>query len=92
MLTIEGLNTHYGASHVFQGVDLAVSARRISSVWPKRCRQDHDVADGDGPGAAERRPVSWMGSISRLAAASRSARRRRVRAGGAADLSRSVGR
>ncbi len=32
MLTIEGLNTHYGASHVLQGVDLAVSARRISSV------------------------------------------------------------
>ena len=32
MLTIEGLNTHYGASHVLQGVDLAVSERRISSV------------------------------------------------------------
>ena len=32
MLTIEGLNTHYGASHVLQGVDLAVSARHISSV------------------------------------------------------------
>jgi branched-chain amino acid transport system ATP-binding protein len=32
MLTIEGLNTHYGASHVLQGVDLAVSAGRICSV------------------------------------------------------------
>ena len=32
MLTIEGLNTHYGASHVLQGVDLAVPAGRICSV------------------------------------------------------------
>ena len=32
MLTIEGLNTHYGASHVLQGVDLAVSEGRICSV------------------------------------------------------------
>ena len=32
MLVIEGLNTHYGASHVLQGVDLAVAAGRICSV------------------------------------------------------------
>ena len=29
MLRIEGLNTHYGRSHVLQGVDLAVPAGRI---------------------------------------------------------------
>ncbi len=32
MLTIEDLNTHYGASHVLQGVDLAVPPGRICSV------------------------------------------------------------
>jgi branched-chain amino acid transport system ATP-binding protein len=32
MLAIEGLNTHYGASHVLQGVDLAVPEGRISAV------------------------------------------------------------
>ena len=32
MLDIEGLNTHYGASHVLQGVDLAVPEGRICSV------------------------------------------------------------
>jgi branched-chain amino acid transport system ATP-binding protein len=32
MLRIEGLNTHYGASHVLQGVDLAVPAGRIAAV------------------------------------------------------------
>jgi branched-chain amino acid transport system ATP-binding protein len=32
MLAIEGLSTHYGASHVLQGVDLAVPAGRICSV------------------------------------------------------------
>jgi branched-chain amino acid transport system ATP-binding protein len=32
MLTIEGLSTHYGASHVLQGVDLAVPQGRICSV------------------------------------------------------------
>ncbi|HTI82790.1 MAG TPA: ABC transporter ATP-binding protein [Acetobacteraceae bacterium] len=32
MLTITGLNTHYGASHVLQGVDLAVPQGRICSV------------------------------------------------------------
>jgi branched-chain amino acid transport system ATP-binding protein len=32
MLNIAGLNTHYGASHVLQGVDLAVPAGRICSV------------------------------------------------------------
>jgi branched-chain amino acid transport system ATP-binding protein len=32
MLTIEGLNTHYGASHVLQGVNLAVPVGRICSV------------------------------------------------------------
>ena len=32
MLTIEGLNTHYGASHVLQGVDLTVPEGRICSV------------------------------------------------------------
>ncbi len=32
MLRIEGLNTHYGASHVLQGVDLDVPTGRISAV------------------------------------------------------------
>ena len=32
MLTIEGLNTHYGASHVLQGIDLTVPDGRICSV------------------------------------------------------------
>ena len=32
MLRIEGLNTHYGASHVLQGVDLSVPAARICGV------------------------------------------------------------
>jgi branched-chain amino acid transport system ATP-binding protein len=32
MLRIEGLNTHYGASHVLQGVDLSVQRGRISAV------------------------------------------------------------
>jgi branched-chain amino acid transport system ATP-binding protein len=32
MLTIEGLNTHYGASHVLQGVDLDMTRGRISAV------------------------------------------------------------
>jgi branched-chain amino acid transport system ATP-binding protein len=32
MLTIEGLNTHYGASHVLQGVDLVVPPGRICAL------------------------------------------------------------
>jgi len=32
MLTLGGLNTHYGASHVLQGVDLVVPEGRICSV------------------------------------------------------------
>src|SRR6202167_3998403 len=32
MLTLGGLNTHYGTSHVLQGVDLVVPAGRICSV------------------------------------------------------------
>ena len=32
MLKIEGLNTHYGASHVLQGVDLDMQPGRISAV------------------------------------------------------------
>jgi branched-chain amino acid transport system ATP-binding protein len=32
MLTIEGLNTHYGASHVLHGVDLEMIPGRISAV------------------------------------------------------------
>jgi branched-chain amino acid transport system ATP-binding protein len=32
MLRIQGLNTHYGASHVLQGVDLSVLRGRISAV------------------------------------------------------------
>jgi branched-chain amino acid transport system ATP-binding protein len=32
MLRIEGLHTHYGASHVLQGVDLAVPRGRICAV------------------------------------------------------------
>jgi branched-chain amino acid transport system ATP-binding protein len=32
MLEIAGLNTHYGASHILQGVDLAMPQGRISAV------------------------------------------------------------
>ena len=32
MLTLGGLNTHYGTSHVLQGVDLVVPEGRICSV------------------------------------------------------------
>ena len=32
MLTIEGLNTHYGASHVLQGVDLTVPPGKICAL------------------------------------------------------------
>ncbi|MEZ5815453.1 MAG: ABC transporter ATP-binding protein [Hyphomicrobiaceae bacterium] len=32
MLAIEGLNAHYGASHILQGVDLALGAGRIASI------------------------------------------------------------
>ena len=32
MLTIKGLNTHYGASHVLQGVDLVVPPGRICAL------------------------------------------------------------
>jgi branched-chain amino acid transport system ATP-binding protein len=32
MLRIEGLNTHYGASHILQGVDLAMPRGRICAV------------------------------------------------------------
>ena len=32
MLTIAGLNTHYGASHILQGVDLEMPQGRISAV------------------------------------------------------------
>ena len=32
MLRIQGLNTHYGASHILQGVDLHVPAGRICAV------------------------------------------------------------
>lgn len=32
MLEIAGLNTHYGASHILQGVDLALGAGRIAAI------------------------------------------------------------
>ena len=32
MLTVRGLNTHYGASHVLQGVELALQSGRIAAV------------------------------------------------------------
>ena len=32
MLSIDGLNTHYGASHILQGVDLVVPQGRICSI------------------------------------------------------------
>ena len=32
MLRIEGMNTHYGASHILQGVDLEMPQGRISAV------------------------------------------------------------
>ena len=32
MLEIKGLNTHYGASHILQGVDLSMPRGRIAAV------------------------------------------------------------
>jgi branched-chain amino acid transport system ATP-binding protein len=32
MLTIEALNAHYGASHILQGVDLALSKGKIAAM------------------------------------------------------------
>ena len=32
MLTIQGLNTHYGASHILQGVDLELASGRIAAI------------------------------------------------------------
>ena len=32
MLSIQGLNTHYGASHILQGVDLELPKGRIAAV------------------------------------------------------------
>ena len=32
MLSIKGLNTHYGASHILQGVDLELGRGRIAAV------------------------------------------------------------
>ncbi len=32
MLKVEGLNTHYGASHVLHGVDLELVPGRISAI------------------------------------------------------------
>ena len=32
MLSIQGLNTHYGASHILQGVDLELAKGRIAAV------------------------------------------------------------
>ena len=58
MLRIEGMNTHYGASHILQGVDLDMPQGRISArARPQRCRQDDDGED-----------ASW-GSLSRAAGA-----------------------
>jgi len=93
MLAIKGLNTHYGASHIFAG------RRPESSRWPyrgtsgpQRCRQKHDVTDGDGACAVEWRVdrTGW-GQHHGLAPASGGACRRRLCAGGTADLSRPLG-
>ena len=93
MLTIAGLNTHYGASHVLQGVDLAVPEGRICSVLGR---------NGVGKTTTLRTVMGLVppsgGQVTldgdghhRLAAASRGACRRGVCAGGPADLSRSDG-
>ena len=51
MLRIEGLNTHYGASHILQGVDLAVPNRpHLRGARPQRRRQDHHGAQHHGTG------------------------------------------
>ena len=66
MLTIKGLNTHYGASHVLQGVDLAVPAGRIVLVLGRNgVGKTHDIAHGDGTGAAKRRhgAAGWRSDI-----------------------------
>ena len=54
MLTIKDLNTHYGASHVLQGVDLdRAGGPYLFSARPQWRRQDDDTAHGDGTGSAK---------------------------------------
>ena len=91
MLTIEGLNTHYGASHVLQGVDLAVPEGRICSVLGRNGVGKTTTLRtimGLVPPSGGRVVLDQCGHH-RLAAASRRACRRRLCAGGSADLSRS---
>jgi hypothetical protein len=60
MLRIDSLNAHYGASHILQGVDLALGGPRDYYVGarPQRRREDHDGARGDGAGAADEQPCA----------------------------------
>jgi hypothetical protein len=75
MLRMDSLNAHYGASHILQGVDLALAPRIIVSVpGRQRRREDHDGARGDGAGAADERPcAAGRGRDRRLGAASHGA-------------------
>ena len=90
---IKGLNTHYGASHILQGVDLDVPDGRICAVLGRNgVGKTTTVRSGHGTGAANvRADRCWTARNRRLAAASGRAGRRRLCAGRTADLSRSVG-
>ncbi len=56
MLAIKGLNAHYGASHILQGVDLEVPDGRIVALLGRNgVGKPHDIADGHGAGAGQRR-------------------------------------
>ena len=69
MLSIEGLNTHYGASHVLQGVDLELPQGRISAVLGRNGVGKTTtvktimglVAPSGGRGRARRAPTSPAG-------------------------------
>ena len=93
MLRIGGLNTHYGASHVLQGVDLDVPQGRIVALLGRNgVGKTTTLRIRDGTGAADRRQRdAGRDRYRRLAAASRGACRRRLCAGRAADLSRPDG-
>ena len=63
MLAIEGLNTHYGASHVLQGVDLAVPRRPhlFALLGRNGVGKIDNLAHGDGTGACRAADVwCWM--------------------------------
>ena len=93
LLALEDIHTAYGLSRVLFGVSLEVDAGEcVCLLGPQRRRQDDDDALGHGPDAAERGRVRLAGARHhRLVAASRGARRDRLRAGGSPHLRRAHG-